>query len=286
MPNLYLIDGHATVFKYYFGYLKNPLTNSAGENTSAAYGIAKMILMLLKTHPVTHIGVIFDPPHGSFRKKIYPEYKATREKKPEIAPLLANTYRMLKEWGIYTSAFEGYEADDAIGTFATRAAAEGFKVNIVTRDKDFMQLVGDNVNLIDLGSKIGEDDITILDAAAVKEKFGVYPNQVRDVLALAGDTSDNIPGVVGIGPKTAATLLDKYGSIDSIYSNLDKLTKSQKSKFEAAREHIPLYKQLVTIVCDMQIQTTLDQMKKPEKYSDDFIKYLEYLELASIIKDL
>jgi DNA polymerase-1 len=292
IKNLYLIDGHAAVYKYYYAYAKAPLQNAAGENTSAAYGLGRMVLTLLKVYPVTHIGVIFDPPGGNFRKKLYPEYKANREKKPEIEPLLAMAYRLFKEWGIYTSAFTNYEADDVIGTLAVKGAQEGANVYIVTRDKDYMQLVNDKIKLIDLGNRIGEDTVTIIDQTTVKRRLGIYPEQVTELLTLAGDTSDNIPGVEGIGmgkpgkPGKAVQLLEKYGSVAGIYDNLDKLTESQKSRFEAAQEKIPLYKKLVTIEQNVPLNLNLDDLKRPEKYSESFIKYLEYLELASIIRDL
>jgi DNA polymerase-1 len=283
---LVLIDGNALVYKSYFGYIKSPLANSKGEQTSAPYGVAHTILKVFNVLPVTHIAVIFDPPGGSFRKALYPDYKANRVKHPEVLPQLARSYELVKAWGIYTSAFANYEADDAIGSLATKAIKEGFEVKIITKDKDFTQLIQDGVKLIDLGEKISDTEVTELDQFYVINKFGVKPEQMIEYLAIVGDSTDNVKGIPGIGPKGAVDLLKEYGNVDTIYKNLDKLKPKMREKFEINRTAYDLSKTLVTIVKDIDIQVPWEAMIKPTEVKPELLSILQELEFETVLKEL
>ena len=282
--NLYLIDGHAVIYKYYYAYERNPLITSYGENTSATFGLTHMLKTLLLSRDISHIGVIFDPPGGSWRKRVYPEYKAGRTKPDDISQHFARAYGLLQTWGIYTSAFENYEADDVIGAIARQAEVKGFKVWIVTRDKDYGQLVTDNICLIDLGKKIGLDEVSIIGPDQVYEKFGVHPDQILDFLALCGDTSDNVKGVEGIGPKKAVTLLGDHGSIDGIYKHYetapDGLNKAKrgafdkmKQKFEDSKEAVELAQRLVKLSTDIELPFDLEtRLLRPPNTNPAIVK--------------
>lgn len=294
-PNLYLVDGHAVVYKYYYAFAENPLTNSRGENTGPAFGLAKIICTLLNNYPVTHMGVLFDPSGGSFRKRIYPQYKDTRKHEDDVRPMILRAWQMCRAWGIFSNAYKSFEADDIIGTLARRHAAMGWRVWIVSKDKDFMQLLDDDrIKMIDLGSKIGKDEVTVIDAAAVEARFGVKPNQIRDLLALMGDTSDNVPGVQKVGKTGAAKFLQKYGDIDGIYENLDKregkkalFTDVQKRNFNDAKPNMDLYRNLVTIKTDVEIVDADEAtLIRPQKHTPELISLLQELEMPTILKEI
>jgi DNA polymerase-1 len=282
---LYLLDGHALVYKYFYSYASAPLTNSQGIDTGATFGVACTIVKILKHYPCTHIAVIFDPPGGSFRKDIYPEYKAKR-KHIDIKSQLYYTHKLIKAWGIYTTAFEKLEADDAVASIAKTAEKEGFNVFILTRDKDYAQLVSESVKLVDIGDLFGEGNATIVGPKEVEEKWGVKPSQMIEYQILVGDSSDNIPGIKGIGPEQASKLLKEYGSITKIYENLESLTKTQKAKFQAAVGSLEGLRTLVTLRLDMLLSGGLEGLKKPENVSDEFIQMLDFLEFKHVKNQL
>jgi DNA polymerase-1 len=283
---LYLLDGHAIVYRYYYAFQNNPLLNSKGENTSSMFGMAKILSVLFRHYPITHIGVIFDSPFKTWRKELYPEYKAGRKFVDDIKPLIEKTYIMCKTWGIYTEAFKGLEADDIIGYIAKKAEAAGFNVFIVTRDKDFCQLVSDKINLIDLGKKIGKDKSTLIDRKAVIERHGVTPEQIPDYLALVGDTIDNIPGVPSIGEKTAAEMLSKYGSVKDLLENLKDLDDKKRKLFE---DHILTLERdlvLTRFKTDIVLSLELDELKKPPNHNIQLLELLENeFEFNALLKE-
>lgn len=283
---LFLIDGHACCYKYYYGYFKNPLLTSYGENVSVAYGMAKLLSVLFLGFDMSHIAVIFDPPTGSWRKKIYKEYKATRKTPDDISPHIARTFELVQAWGIYTNAFEYLEADDVIAAIAKKAEQQGFEVVIVTKDKDYAQLVTKNVKLLDLGKTIGKDSCSYIDLDGVKERWGVNSNQILDFLAIVGDSSDNIKGVKGVGKGTAQKLLEKYGTAANIYTNLDQLTKAQKNKFIDYKKDFELAQTLVRLKDDVELPFTLDRLEKPDLNRPKLLTMLQQLEFNSIIKDI
>ncbi len=257
---LFLIDGHALVFKMYYAFLGRPMVNSKGVDTSILFGFTKYLLELIDREKPTHIAVSFDPPGGTFRNEMYPEYKANRTETPQLVidalePLTA----IVKALDIPVLMIRGFEADDVIGSMAKRSAAEGFEVYMVTPDKDYGQLVAPHVFQYKPG-KSGADN-EVLDEAAICEKWGIDSTaQVIDVLTLCGDSSDNVPGVQGVGPVGASKLLRKYGSVDEIYAHIGELTARQQELFRAAEDHIALSRELVTIKTDIPLETTADDM--------------------------
>jgi DNA polymerase-1 len=284
--SLYLIDGHAVLYRFHYAFKDKPLRTTAGVETSAVYGMAKLLATLIKNYPVTHLAVIFDPPHKTWRKEFYPEYKATRTKADDITQQIEMAYHLIKTWGVYTNAFTHLEADDAIGILARQAEAAGMQVYIVSRDKDFAQLVSDKISLLDLGQSIGQDAATIIDRQAVKAKWGVFPEQMVDYLSLLGDASDNVPGVAGVGKKGAADLLSKHGTIEEVYRMLTTLPKGKKAALEASVEVLKRNRKLITLAMDYSLPVTLEDLKFKNKQNSGLFELLESLELFSIIKIL
>lgn len=243
---LVLVDGSSYLFRAY--HALPLLTNSKGEYTNAILGVTNMLKKLMKDYPEAYLGVIFDAPGKTFRNDMYPEYKANRSAMPEeLREQIKPLHALIKAMGLPLVMESGVEADDVIGTLARQAEAAGLKVIISTGDKDIAQMVTENVSLINTMNN------QWLDVEGVKEKFGVSPERIIDYLALMGDSSDNIPGVPKVGPKTAAKWLNNFGSLDEIIARADEV----KGKVgESLREHlhaIPLSKELVTIRCDVPL---------------------------------
>jgi DNA polymerase-1 len=221
---LFLIDGYALIYRAFFAMLSRPLTTSRGENTSAAWGVVNFLLRLVEKHRPEFVGWVHDA-GTSFRHERYPEYKATREKLDEelqqdFDRSVTRIEALLKAFRVPLIAVDGYEADDVIATLASRAVAGGVDVVIVSGDKDFYQLIGPRVSLINPGrggpAAVDEQLVT---AANAHERLGVAPEQTVDYLALVGDSADNVPGVRGVGEKTAQKLLGQYGSLDAILAH-------------------------------------------------------------------
>jgi len=218
MPDLYLIDGSALAYRSYYAFIRNPLINSKGENTSASYGFASAIMRLIKSRKVEHIGVTFDTGAPTFRHETYKDYKATRKPMPDdLRSQIPRIHEVIRAMGIPLLRLEGHEADDLMATVALQANDQGFKVYLVTRDKDLMQLVHDNVFLFDIGT------LGVIDRTAVEEHMGVPPERIPDLLSLMGDTSDNIPGIKGIGPKAALELITRFGSFEKVLENAEQI---------------------------------------------------------------
>ena len=281
---LFLIDGHALVFKMYYAFLGRPMVNSKGVDTSILFGFTKYLLELIDREKPTHIAVSFDPPGGTFRNQMYPEYKANRSETPQLVidalePLTA----IVKALDIPVLMIRGFEADDVIGSMARRSAAEGFDVYMVTPDKDYGQLVAPHVFQYRPG-KSGADN-EVLDEAAICEKWGIDSTaQVIDVLTLCGDSSDNVPGVQGVGPVGASKLLRKYGSVDEIYAHIDELTARQQELFRAAQDHIALSRELVTIKTDIPLETTAADMVLDLAWTPDVESIFKEFEFPSLIR--
>lgn len=257
---LFLIDGHALVFKMYYAFLGRPMVNSKGIDTSILFGFTKYLLELVEREKPTHLAVSFDPPGGTFRNELYPEYKANRSETPQLVidalePLTA----IVRSFGIPVLMVPGFEADDVIGSMALRSASEGFDVYMVTPDKDYGQLVSPHIFQYRPG-KSGSDN-EILGEKEVCEKWGIdKTSQVIDILAICGDSSDNVPGVQGVGPVGASKLLKKYGSVSGIYDHISELTARQQEQFRAASGHIALSRELVTIKTDISLDTSAEDM--------------------------
>ena len=263
MPNnepIILIDGSSYLYRAFFAC--PPLTNANGEPTGAIFGVINMIRSLMNQYNPTHIAVVFDAKGGSFRNEIYSEYKATREEMPEnLRPQIEPIHTILKAMGLPLLCVEGVEADDVIGTLAKQAEKENLQVLISTGDKDMAQLVSDKVTLINTMNN------TALDPQGVVDKFGVPPEKIIDYLALRGDNSDNIPGVAGIGEKTAQALLTAFDSVKDIYNHLDDIeklsirgAKSLKQKLIDNQKDAELSYLLATIKTDVALDFTNEQL--------------------------
>lgn len=252
MKKLFLVDAYALIFKYYYAFLGRPMRNRAGMNTSIVFGFTKFLRDIQKREHPDLLGVAFDPKGGSFRKDIYPEYKANRPDTPEDI-LLSIPYvkRIVEAMCIPILEVEGFEADDVIGTLAFRGAEAGYDVYMVTPDKDYGQLVGDNRKIY----KQKGDGIEIVDAEAIRAKYGIDdPILVRDILALWGDASDNIPGVQGIGEKGACKLVREWGSIENIIENAAGIGGKTGANIAASTDRLRLAKELTTIRLDVPIE--------------------------------
>ena len=280
---LFLIDGHALVFKMYYAFLGRPMVNSKGVDTSILFGFTKYLLELIDREKPTHIAVSFDPPGGTFRNEMYPPYKANRGETPQLVidalePLTAIVGAM----DIPVLMIPGFEADDVIGSAAKRFAAEGMDVYMVTPDKDYGQLIEEHILQYKPGKGGGEAEL--LGPAEVCAKWGIQsPGQVIDVLALCGDASDNVPGVAGIGPVSASKLLTKYGTVENIYAHKGELTAGQKAKFDAAEDHIALSKRLVTIKTDIPLEVCAADLEFSTSLTPALEELLKQYEMFSLI---
>ncbi len=251
---LFLLDAYALIYRAHFAFTKSPRINSKGHNTSVPFGFTNTLLEVLQKQKPTHIAVAFDTAAKTFRDEIFKEYKATRQETPEdIRSGIPIVKEIIRGFNIPILEMDGYEADDIIGTLATRAATEGFTVYMMTPDKDFGQLVKDNV-LLYKPAYMG-NAVDVLGPKEVCEKWDIENvSQVIDILGLQGDTSDNIPGIPGIGPKTAAELLKQFKSVEGIVANADKLKGKQKERVEQFGDQAILSKKLATIITDVPIE--------------------------------
>lgn len=281
---LFLIDGSAQVYRAYFAFIRNPLRTRQGEFTSAVYGFLNVLVSLLQKEQPTHLAIVFDTPEPTFRHRAYADYKATRQKMPEdMSGQLARVDQVLEATGIPVMRLPGWEADDVIGTVAKQAEREGFEVFMVTGDKDYMQLVTPKVKMWNQK----QSDLQILGPSEVKEEFGVPPEQVVDVLALMGDTSDNIPGVSGIGPKTAIKLIAEYGSLDKVLESAPEMKPSKmREALITDREQALLSRSLATIDCEAPIEFRFDQYAVKEILTPELERLLIELELFSLLERL
>lgn len=282
----YIIDGTALSYRSYFAFIRNPLITSKGENTSAVFGFTLSILRLIKEEKPDYLVITFDSKEPTFRHKMYPEYKATREKMPnEIIDALPRIDQVVDALRIPTIQMPGYEADDIMGTLAYRAYNAGLTVYLVTGDKDLMQLVNDRTYWFNL-RKTGEEN-EVLDPDGVREKFGVLPEAVIDVLGLMGDTSDNIPGVAGVGKKTAVKLIDEYHTLENVLENIDAIPqKSLRERLAEDREQALLSRQLVIIDKDVPLEYDLESYKLHEPDTQKALSLFKELEFSSLIDQL
>lgn len=281
---LFLIDGSALMYRAHFAFLRNPLVNSRGEITSAIYGFLNTLMSLLEKEQPTHLAIVFDTKEPTFRHKSYPEYKATRQKMPEeLVDQLGRLDQVLAATGLKILALPGWEADDVIGTLSKRADEQGYAVYMVTGDKDYQQLVTENVKLYNPKP----DGTLIWSPAEVEENFGVPPSQVIDVLALMGDTSDNVPGVAGVGPKTAVKLVREYGSVEKVLAAAPDMKPSKLR--DALIEHADMARkslELVTIDCDSPIEANIEDLTVKPIYNAEIERLLTELELFRVLDRL
>ncbi|GAB4351451.1 MAG: DNA polymerase I [Methylohalobius crimeensis] len=264
---LVLVDGSSFLYRAY--HALPPLSNSRGEPTGAVYGVANMLRKLLETYPTPYFAVIFDAPGKTFRNDLFEDYKAHRPPMPEdLKAQVGPLQDLIEVMGIPVIVEGGVEADDVIATLVKQATAEDYHVVVATSDKDLAQLVGDRVMLDNTMSE------TRLDAAAVREKFGVPPERIVDYLALVGDTSDNIPGVPGVGPKTAAKWLNQYGSLDEIVAHAGQIKGKVGERLREHLDHLVLGKRLATVHSDVALDRRPADLRRR---SPDNVKLMERL---------
>lgn len=280
MKKLYLVDVSSMFFRAY--YAVRPLSTSKGVPTNAIYGFLSMIVKLLKELKPDYVAFCFDRPEPSFRKDIYSEYKANRSEMPEdLVPQVPYIKKLTEALGIPIFEKPGFEADDIIGTLAQLAKTNDIEVVIVSGDKDFSQLINKRVTMLDTMKNI------VFNETEVKTKWGIEAAQFIDYLAITGDSSDNIPGVRGVGPKGAEKLINEFGSLEAIYENIDQIRNENiKKKLLESKDSAFLSKQLVTITCNMDLTTNLEDLKIKEQGTAELDKLLEELEFTSFRKNL
>lgn len=256
---LFLIDAYAMIFRGYYALIRNPRLTSKGLDTSAIFGFTNSLIELIRREKPTHLAVVFDVGQASVRTDDYSDYKANRSETPEAIKIaVPYIHKILEAMHIPILGVEGYEADDVIGTIACKAEKEGYTTFMVTPDKDFAQLVTDKIKIYKPGLKGG--DIEILGVEEVKAKYEIEdPKQVIDFLAMMGDAVDNIPGLEGVGEKTAMKFLKEFGNIETLLANTDKLKGKLKEKVEASAERGILSKKLATIICDAPVEFHQEQ---------------------------
>ena len=285
MDKLFLLDAYALIYRSYYAFIKNPRINSKGLNTSAIVGFLNTLEEVLTKEQPTHIGVAFDPHGPTFRSEAFPAYKAQREATPEdikqAVPIIKN---LLKAYNIPILQVDGFEADDVIGTLATKAGLQGITTYMLTPDKDYGQLVTDNVFIFRPRHGGGYET---MGPAEVMQKYGIPSTQyVIDLLALMGDSSDNFPGCPGVGEKTAVKLINEFGSVEQLLSRISELKGALKTKVETHVEDIKMSKYLATIRTDVPIELNMDELKLTDPNDDQLRKLLEELEFKSFTQKI
>ena len=279
---LFLIDAYALIYRAYYAFIKNPRINSKGFDTSAIMGFLNSIFDIIKRENPDYFSVVFDKGGSTDRIEIFEDYKANRDSTPE--PILDSVpiiHEILDALGIKTLQLSGYEADDIIGTVAKQAEKEGLKTYMVTPDKDFAQLVSENIFLYK-PARFGSG-IEIWGVDEVKNKFEINdPLQVIDFLGMMGDSVDNIPGLPGVGEKTAKKFLKEYGSIEELYKNLDDIKGKLKEKISENKELGLLSKKLATIIIDVPIDYKIEELKIVESNNEKILSIFEDLEFKRL----
>ena len=285
---LFLLDGMALAYRAYFSFITRPLINSKGENTSAIYGFVTALMKILDDEKPDHIAVVFDTKEPTFRHTLFADYKATRQKMPEdMAAQMDRLKDVVRAFNTPLLELPGYEADDIIGTLARRAEKEGVLTMMVTGDKDFMQLISPMIKMYKPGKSGGDPEL--VEEPGVHEKFGVTPDRVTDVLGLIGDKSDNVPGVPGVGEKTAIPLIQKYGSMEELYAHVGEISqKGLREKLITHRETAFLSKHLVTIDTAVPLKVDFHSLRSAPPDTSRLIALfgeLEFRSLAARLKE-
>ena len=272
-----LVDGSSYVYRAY--HALPPLSTSTGQPTGAVRGVTTMVMRILEDHPNSPVGMIFDAKGTTFRNDMYDQYKANRPPMPDdLRPQIQPIYDICEALGLKIFVVDNVEADDVIGTLATQAEAQGIKTVVSTGDKDLAQLVTKNIRLVNTMSN------EVLDEAGVMKKFGVKPNQIIDYLALVGDTSDNIPGVQKVGPKTAVNWLTKYETVENIITNAEEITGKVGEYLREGIEQLKLSQQLTTIKKDVELDFGINDLKVEKRDTDKLHKLFTDLEFKTLIK--
>lgn len=280
---LFLLDAYALIFRAYYAFINRPIKNSKGLNTSAIFGFVNTLEEVLRKETPSHLAVAFDPPAPSFRKEIFPDYKANRQETPEDIKLSVPYIKeILKAYNIPVFEVMNYEADDVIGTLSKLAANNKFTTYMMTPDKDYMQLVDENTIMYKPARSGGSPEI--IDTEYVTSLYHIQePKQVIDILSLWGDSSDNVPGVPGIGEKTAASLISKYGSIPNIYEHIDELKGKQKENLQNSRDQLLNNLELIKIVRDIPLEVNFKHLTIKEIDKQKLLKIFQELEFKTLI---
>ena len=283
---LFLLDAFALIYRSYFAFIRNPRFNSKGLNTSAMLGFTNTLTQLLEKEKPEFIGVVFDVSKPTFRHKMFKEYKANREEMPEdLRKSIPYIRKIIEGFNIPIIEKEGFEADDVIGTLAKKAEVEGFQTYMMTPDKDYAQLVSENIVMYKPAK--GGNDPEVWGIKEVQENFGIEdPEQVIDILGLMGDSADNIPGCPGIGPKTAQKLIAQYGSIDGLYEHISDLKGKQKENLETYEEQVRLSRKLAVIIQDVPYDFDPVSLKIDEPNKEVLKDIFTDLEFRSLAKKM
>ncbi|MBR5183251.1 MAG: hypothetical protein IKW15_02115, partial [Bacteroidales bacterium] len=260
MQKIFLVDGHSQIFRMYYAFMRRPMVNSKGEDTSILFGFTKMLLELIAKEQPTHLAVAFDPPAKTFRHEAYPEYKANRSAAPELVKAaLEPLQEILAAFNIPVMMIPGFEADDVIGSMATQWDKDDTQIYMVTPDKDYGQLITTNVFQYKPGK--GGNEVEIVGKKEVCENYGICnPQQVIDILTIWGDSSDNVPGIRGIGEVGAKKLIGKYGSLENIIAHADELPAKQQEAVKSSLEQIQMSRFLVTIKTDIELPLGVEEI--------------------------
>ena len=275
---LYLIDGSSYIFRAYYG-IRADLSTSEGFPTNAVYGFANMLLKFLREYEPRYLGIVFDSKGEVFRNEIYPEYKANRDEAPEdLKVQFPKIFELVQAFSIPMLAMEGYEADDIMGTIAK--AQEESKVVLITGDKDFCQMVSENVTLVDTMRE------RVTGVREVRQKYGIEPGQMIDFFALVGDKVDNVPGVAGVGENTASALISSYGNLEGVYGNLDELRPSVARRLREHKDDAYLSRELVTIKTDVEVGTGIEDFRYGGYAAEDLRGIFRELEFGKLLDEI
>ncbi|MFQ5604932.1 MAG: DNA polymerase I [bacterium] len=280
---LFLIDGSALAYRSFFAFIKNPLINSKGENTSAIFGFCRFLFKILDDENPDHLAVVFDAPGPTFRHEQYKEYKATRQKMPDdMRSQIPKIHEVVNALNIPLIEYPGYEADDVIGTLAQQAQQVGLDTFLVSGDKDFMQLVSDKIKMFN--PKRSGDEIEILDEKGVLEKVGLPPSKIVDYLGLMGDTSDNVPGVPGVGEKTAVKLIREFGSLEEVLAHAEEVSRANvRDNLQTHRDQALLSKKLVVIDTAVPLEIDVRTLQRQDPDSERVVDLFKELEFNTLL---
>ena len=284
MEKLFLLDAYALIYRAYYALIKSPRINSKGFNTSAILGFVNTLEDVLKKENPTHIGIALDPAGPTFRHEAYPEYKAQREETPEVIRLSVPIIKdIIRAYRIPILEVPGYEADDVIGTLATEAGKRGITTYMMTPDKDYGQLVGENVFMY--RPRHNDKAFEVMGVEEVKNKYAIQsPLQVIDLLGLMGDASDNIPGCPGVGEKTAQKLIAQFGNIENLLAHTDQLKGALRTKVEENRKQIEFSRFLATIKTDVPLPLDMDALKRESPDEEELRKIFQELEFRTLLE--
>ena len=283
---MFLIDGYAMLYRAHFAMIRNPLITSYGLPTSALFGFLNQLFRLLKKENPDYVAAIFDRKEKTFRHKKYPDYKATRDPMPEeLQEQLPHLWKLIEAMQIPYLSHAGFEADDIIGTLVKHGLEQDLDVFIVSGDKDFMQLINANVFLFAPGTRNKPDKI--YDIKGVEDRWGVPPEKIVDLFGLMGDSSDNIPGVVGVGPKSAMKLIHDYGTLEEALENAESVTnKRVRNGLLEGKDNAILSKDLVTIVTDVPLDREIDELVRQDMDIETMESLLTEYEFHALINQL